>query len=198
MAKSDGTVFVSFHTDSSLHVVEKVVEVPKAAVEVKKEPILEEVKKPIEVPKEVIKPQREFTAEELSLVPPPEEEIPMEIPVAKKVSLTPAPQQTIKVDAKRTWGGIVRRLRTTPNKTILWVACQEMSASVDGGVLTICASTENEKKLLLSKDNYETLIEISKDFGIEKINVEMKSGESQGEDPLKKAQAFFGDTLKVK
>ncbi len=166
-------------------VVEKVVEVPS---------------KPIDV--EPKKPQKEFSAEELSLVPPPEE-IPVELAIVKEVEPIVKPQQTttfdtVKVDSKKCWGGIVRRLRTTPNKTILWVACQEMTAKVDDGTLTIYASAENEKKLLLNKDNYDTLLEIAKGFGIEKINVEINLGDKSSEDPLKKAKEFFGDTLKVK
>ena len=136
----------------------------------------------------------------MSLVPPPEDEefIP---PVAQKI-VEPKVQPTtlssaLKVDGKRCWGGIVRRLRTTPNKTILWVACQEMTASVDGSTLTIYASAENEKKLLLQSDNFETLLSIAKGFGIENIKVEIRLATVSQEDPVEKAKAFFGDTLKV-
>ena len=176
-------------------VVEKVVEVPTSEVKIEpKTPIVEKVEE---------KPVKEYSAEELSLVPPPEEEIPMDYQPAKKVEEPIKKQETIsapavKVDGKKCWGGIVRRLRTTPNKTILWVACQEMTASVDGDALTIYASAENEKKLLLNKDNYDTLLEIAKGFGIEKINVEINLGGAPSEDPLNKAKEFFGDTLKVK
>ena len=164
--------------------VEKVVEVPAP-----------EVVKPIKS-----EPIKEKDADELSLVPPPEDEefIP---PVAQKI-VEPKVQPTtlssaLKVDGKRCWGGIVRRLRTTPNKTILWVACQEMTASVDGSTLTIYASAENEKKLLLQSDNFETLLSIAKGFGIENIKVEIRSATVSQEDPVEKAKAFFGDTLKV-
>ena len=176
-------------------VVEKVVEVPAKAVQVEPEkPVAKKVEE---------KPQKEFSAEELSLIPPPEEETSIDFTPAKKAEPvkkveTPTSINSVKVDGKKCWGGIVRRLRTTPNKTILWVACQEMTASVDGSSLTIYASAENEKKLLLSKDNYDTLLEIAKGFGIEKINVEINLGEETVEDPLKKAKEFFGDTLKVK
>ncbi len=158
--------------------VEKEVETP--ALEIAIEP-------KIETP-----PQVEVSAEELSLVPPPEQEefIP---PITEQKTVKPQ----IKVDGKRCWGGIVRRLRTTPNKTILWVACQEMSAVVNGNELTVCCGQENEKKLLLNKDNFDTLLAIAKEFGIEKINVEIRTGNQSDENPLEKAKAFFGDTLRV-
>ena len=104
----------------------------------------------------------------------------------------------VAIDSKKCWGGIVRRLRTTPNKTILWVACQEMTAQVNGTTLTIFAGSENEKKVLLNKDNYDTLLDIAKCFGIEKINVETNASDLPSEDPLKKAKEFFGDTLEVR
>lgn len=158
------------------------------------------VERAVEIPAPEMKPktekeipsQAEVSAEELSLVPPPEEEgFISPIPEKKLV------KTEIKVDGKRCWGGIVRRLRTTPNKTILWVACQEMKGVVNGNELTVYCSQENEKKLLLSKDNFDTLLGIAKEFGIEKINVEIKSCESSLENPLENAKAFFGDTLKI-
>ena len=161
-------------------VVEKVVEVP--------------------VPKEIEQPIVKKDADELSLVPPPEEEEfipPVAIKIKEPKVQSATVSQNLKVDGKRCWGGIVRRLRTTPNKTILWVACQEMTASVEGSTLTIYASAENEKKLLLSSDNFETLLSIAKGFGIENIKVEIHSNSVSQEDPVEKAKAFFGDTLKV-
>ena len=100
------------------------------------------------------------------------------------------------IDGKKIWGGIVRKLRITPNKTILWVACQEMTASVTGSELSIYASSENEKKLLLGEDNYQTLVSISKGFGIESVKVVIKTEEVK-ENAQEKAKAFFGDTLKI-
>ena len=164
--------------------VEKVVEVPAQKVPAQK----------------VTEPVIEKDPEELSLVPPPEDEEFIS-PVVQKAkepkNIATAVSNSITVDGKRCWGGIVRRLRTTPNKTILWVACQEMTASVDGNTLTIYASAENEKKLLLQNDNFETLLSIAKGFGVENIKVEIRSGSVSQEDPIEKAKAFFGDTLKV-
>ncbi len=129
------------------------------------------------------------------------EEVKTEVKINKDTNkaihkeVKPAQNETV-LDGKKIWGGIVRKLRITPNKTILWVACQEMSASISGNELTVYASAENEKKLLLSNDNYETLTSIAKGFGIEKINVVIRE-EVADEALVDKAKAFFGDTLKV-
>ena len=176
-------------------VIEKVVEKPIVNVEKVVEPIVEEkveIEKVNEPIVQDIKPKKEFTSEELSLVPPPiEEEIIIPTEISKsKINVS------VSVDKQKVWGGIVRRLRREPNKTILWVACQEMKATVSGTELIITALAENEKKLLLAKDNYETLLNIAKEFGIEKISVINGKVESD-ENPLDKAKAFFGDTLKI-
>ena len=161
---------------------------------VEKAVIEPEIKQVIQ-PKQVeVKIGKVPSNEELSLVPPPEEE-PSIIVENTAVKTESAPE--IKVDAKRCWGGIVRRLRTTPNKTILWVACQEMTATVSGKTLTVNATTENEKKLVLNGDNYQTLLDIAKGFGIENIKVEIKTQSEIQENPIEKAKEFFGDTLKI-
>ena len=147
-------------------------------VEVKKEePVIQEVK--------VIKTK---PLDDEGLVPPPIED---EIPIQKVSS-----PKTVVIDNSRCWGGILRKLRKEPQKTILWVACQEMTGEVNGNVLTIYASTENEIKLIKNPDNYNTLIELSKEFGISDIKVLNK--EEKQENPLEKAKAFFGDTLEIK
>ena len=71
-----------------------------------------------------------------------------------------------------------------------------MTGEVNGSVLTIYASTENEIKLIKNPDNYNTLIELSKEFGISDIKVLNK--EEKQENPLEKAKVFFGDTLEIK
>ena len=183
----------------SIKPVEKIVEkVVERVVEV---PVQEKVEEPkIEEPKVEVKvaPKKEILADDFGLVPPPEEEefIPIMPSEPKPKVVKPEVKPEVKLDSKRCWGAIVRRLRTTPNKTILWVACQEMTARVDGNELIVCCGQENEKKLLLAKDNFDTLLGLAKEFGIENINVEIKSSDTS-EDPLEKAKAFFGDKLKI-
>lgn len=160
-------------------VVEKVIEKPvEKVVEKVEEPIIEEK------PKKVV--------DDFGLVPPPEE-FDIELPPIRQEK-NPAP---VRVDASKIWGGIVRKLRVTPNKTILWVACQEMTASVSGSELTIFVSSENEKKLISQEDNFKTLINIAKEFSIEKIIVSTNKKEETGSS-LETAKAFFGDKLIIK
>lgn len=161
--------------------VEKVVIKEEPKVEVKEEPKIE-VK--VETKPEVL---------DEGLVPPPlEDEISFEPPV-KKVE---TPVQT-QVENSKIWGAIVRKLRRAPGKTILWVACQEMAGSVENGVLKIVAGNENEKKLIENKDNLETLLELSKEFGISKITV-VNGQDASVIDPTDSVKAFFKDTLIIK
>ena len=126
------------------------------------------------------------------LVPPPIEEEFIEQPV-KKVEI---PVQT-DVDKSKVWGAIVRKLRRAPGKTILWVACQEMAGVVEGNILKIVAGNENEKKLIESKDNFETLLSLASEFGITNVKV-VNGQDATAVDPTESVKAFFKDTLIIK
>ena len=77
------------------------------------------------------------------------------------------PLESVKpsVDAKRVWGTVVRKLRGLEGKTILWVACQEMTASISGNVLYVNVTGESEKNLLLKDDNLSVIKELVSSFG---------------------------------
>lgn len=99
------------------------------------------------------------------------------------------------IDSRRVWGTVVRKLRTMPGKTILWVACQEMTAEIVGNDFIIDAGGESEKKVLLKEENIKTLTELISAFGV--FNVRVK-GESNGDDDngvktKEKTVAFFGE-----
>ena len=157
------------------------------------EPIKEEIK-PIKVekveekPTKVIKEEPENVIDvDEGLVPPPiEEEFikPVEKP---KVAVA---------DNSKCWGGILRKLRKEPQKTILWVACQEMTGEVNGETLTIYAGTENEIKLIKNQDNFGVLLNIASEFGIK--NIQVLNKQEKQDNPLDKAKAFFGDSLEIK
>ena len=99
-------------------------------------------------------------------------------------------------DGRRIWGMALRKLRTMPNKTILWVACQEMTAKTVGDKLIIDAGGESERKLLLKDDNLSAIKSIVEGFGINAVEV---GGVNAGEEDYeKKATDFFGaDNLTV-
>ena len=170
---------------------EKKVEVQPIKVE---KPIIEEeVKVEVKIP----------VHDDEGLVPPPEETEETIKPINRQEIKAPevikTEQQAVynSLDSKKVWGGIVRKLRSSPDKTILWVACQEMTASVQGNVLTVNAGSENEAKLIKSPENIKALLEIAKAFSITEVKVEVKTEKIIGANP-EKAKAFFGDTAIVK
>ncbi len=100
------------------------------------------------------------------------------------------------VDAKRVWGTVVRKLRGLDGKTILWVACQEMSATISGNTLIINASNESEINLLSKDDNLKTIKELTSPFG--DFDIKIRGLEDNLEESNKeKVAEFFGDTLTI-
>ena len=94
-------------------------------------------------------------------------------------------------DGKRIWGMALRKLRSMPNKTVLWVACQEMTAKTDGDKLIVNPGGESERKLLMKEDNLSVLKSIVAAFGINSI--ELSGGASDNADDYeKKATDYFG------
>ncbi len=101
------------------------------------------------------------------------------------------------VDAKRVWGTVVRKLRSIEGKTILWVACQEMSAKISGNTLIINASSESEINLLTKDDNLKVIKELTSSFG--DFDIKISGVEDNIEEDVKeKVSEFFGDTLTIK
>ena len=98
------------------------------------------------------------------------------------------------VNVKRVWGSVVRKLRTLPGKTILWVACQEMTAELVGNNFVIDAGGESEKKVLLKEENLKTLTDLILEFG--NFNVVVKGEQmfnAQEENVTEKLNKFFGE-----
>ena len=98
------------------------------------------------------------------------------------------------VNVKRVWGSVVRKLRTLPGKTILWVACQEMTADLVGNNFVIDAGGESEKKVLLKEENLKTLTDLILEFG--SFNVVVKGEQNfnvQEENVTEKVNKFFGE-----
>ena len=84
-----------------------------------------------------------------------------------------------------------------PNKTVLWVACQEMTAKTDGDKLIVNPGGESERKLLMKEDNINVLKSIVAAFGINYIELSGGAGDND-DDYEKKATDYFGaDNLTV-
>ena len=99
-------------------------------------------------------------------------------------------------NGKKIWGSIVRKLRGMPEKTILWVACQELTADLIGNVLYINAQSDIEKQLFYKDDNLALLSNLIKSFGDYEIQVR-KNDEQNSVDNAKEVEKFFKDTVKV-
>lgn len=110
------------------------------------------------------------------------------------------PLESVKpsVDAKRVWGTVVRKLRGLEGKTILWVACQEMTASISGNVLYVNVTGESEKNLLLKDDNLSVIKELVSSFGDFEVRIADGSECENKENNKDKVAEFFNDTVEIK
>ena len=72
-----------------------------------------------------------------------------------------------------------------------------MAGVVEGNILKIVAGNENEKKLIESKDNFETLLSLASEFGITNVKV-VNGQDATAVDPTESVKAFFKDTLIIK
>ena len=160
--------------------------VTKVETPIKKEEKLEEQLPPIIETNVVIKEET-----------PKVEEKPI-IVEEKPAQVTNVEPTKPSVDARRVWGTVVRKLRTMPGKTILWVACQELSATISGSTLYINVTGESEKNLLLKDDNLLVIKELASSFG--EFDVKINDG-SEGEvvqNQKDRVSEFFSDTVEIK
>ncbi len=124
------------------------------------------------------------------------QEVKPEIVVETKVEIEKPKTEPATQDGKRVWGTIVRKLRQMEGKTILWVACQEMSAKIVNNVLFIETQSESERDLLLKDDNLSVIKELSSSFG--DFEVKIAGEEDVITDNKEKVSEFFKDTLQIK
>ncbi len=73
------------------------------------------------------------------------------------------------VDGRKIWGVVVRKLRQVKNKIMLWVACQEMTATLIGDNLVVAVSGDSEMALLQDQENKEILQNIVSEIGAYKL-----------------------------
>ena len=123
---------------------------------------------------------------------PKKQEIKKEEPKIEKESKVETVKDTA-LESRKIWGTIVRRLRSVHGKIILWVACQEMSATIIGNNFVINAGGEPEKKLLEEIENRQLLEQLLSEFG--SYNLVIKCGDDS-QPVLDKSQTvteFFGE-----
>lgn len=128
-------------------------------------------------------------------VPPPEEELPFGDPYAgKPVDAPAAPKPTVgekrekpvvteikdetttsappagNMSAGKIWGTVVRKLRADRN-IVLWVACQDMTASLSGNTLVIAANDEPGYNAVIKEQNLQTLTATVRSVGNYNVKV---------------------------
>ncbi len=103
-----------------------------------------------------------------------------------------------RVDAKRVWGTVVRKLRGLAGKTILWVACQEMSATISGNTLYVNVTGESEKNLLLKDDNLLVIKELVSGFGDFDVKIADGTENNSVQNYKDRVSEFFNDTVEIK
>ncbi len=170
-------------------------------------PIERKTEKDISEPKKTaeIKPVEKDKIEQvdfggyLGLVPPPIEfdEV---LPTEKKTEIKPqtAAKPEVLPSAGRLWGTVIRKLRADGN-IMLWVACQEMSAVLQGKTLKILAKDESGYAAVTKADNLAVLSKTVKSVGDYDVEVVMESmKEAETDKDIEKMRELFGaDKVKV-
>lgn len=78
-------------------------------------------------------------------------------------------------DGRKIWGVVVRKLRQVKNKIMLWVACQEMTATLIGSDLVVAVNGDSERALLEDNENREILQNIISEFGNYRLVIKSQS-----------------------
>lgn len=136
--------------------------------------------------------EQSFGEEDFYAIPipeaPPEEE--NSFPQAS------APLQT--VAPNKVWGTFLRNLRGSGN-AVLWAACLDLTADVNGKEVTINAQEESEFMLLSKEDNLKTVNSILWDLGGYKASVRKVGGREEAEEKFKKdineIKKMFGENI---
>ncbi len=134
-------------------------------------------------------------AEELT--PPP---IVSEEPIGEKEEAKEETEQpkTALISAGKLWGTVIRKLRADGN-IVLWVACQEMRATLDGRTLKIIAGDEGGYNAVIKESNLAQLAKAVKSIGDYEVEI-VKEGDrgSEKERDIEKVKELFGeDKVKI-
>ena len=74
------------------------------------------------------------------------------------------------MSAGKIWGTVVRKLRADRN-IVLWVACQDMTASLSGNTLVIAANDEPGYNAVIKEQNLQTLTATVRSVGNYNVKV---------------------------
>ena len=103
-------------------------------------------------------------------------------------------------DASAVWGAILRSLRQK-KEIMLWVACQDVSATLAGNFLNVIAPGDNEYTLLTRPENVAKLNGYAQEQGYEGVKIikDTSEMEKQKEEDLaaQKVKDYVGNKLKI-
>lgn len=121
--------------------------------------------------------------------------------IPKKNSSTEGAVLRDRVSDARLWGTVIRKLRSEKH-IMLWIACQELDAKIEGDELKLIAEGENEYNLLVKPESMKVLQNVVSELAPYRVvlNRAGKSG-SGGDDFRKdaeKANEMFDGKLKIK
>lgn len=178
---------VSGQTEKQEPRIERLNEVSSVSAPINEQPKTAEEVKPVRVADDYDYP-----------VPPPEEEMPFDDPysvpkrvekkdgkpesavTSVKAAETANESQTAKpvgnMSAGRIWGTVVRKLRSDRN-IVLWVACQDMTASLSGNTLVIAANDEAGYNAVIKEQNLSTLTAAVRSVGNYDVKVVLGKAE---------------------
>lgn len=104
------------------------------------------------------------------------------------------------MSASRLWGTVIRKLRAGGN-IMLWVACQEMKASLSGRTLRIVAQDDSGYQAITKESNLAVLSETVKGIGDYEVEVVKEGGgtsEDRTAEVAKTLEHDFGAPVKIK
>lgn len=105
------------------------------------------------------------------------------------------------MNAGKLWGTVIRKLRAE-KQIVLWIACQEMTATLNGRTLVVRACDEAGYNAVTKQANLEILSKIVKSVGDFEVEIRKSNGEAENkskfdEDVEKVKNVFGSEVVKV-
>lgn len=105
---------------------------------------------------------------------------------------------TAGMNAGKLWGTVIRKLRAE-KQIVLWIACQEMTATLNGKTLVVRASDEAGYNAVTKQANLEILSKIVKSVGDFEVEIRKSNGEAENkskfDEDVEKVKNVFGSTV---
>lgn len=102
------------------------------------------------------------------------------------------------MNAGKLWGTVIRKLRAE-KQIVLWIACQEMTATLNGRTLVVRASDEAGYNAVTKQANLEILSKIVKSVGDFEVEIRKSNGEagnkSKFDEDVEKVKNVFGSAV---